>query len=90
MAVDANVIIYERIREELDEGKTLLTSISEGFRQSYSAIIDSNVTTLLSAFMLSYFGLGPIKGFAVVLIIGILSSMFTAVLVSRLLIDWWT
>jgi SecD/SecF fusion protein len=90
MAVDANVIIYERIREELDEGKTLMTSISEGFRQSYSAIIDSNVTTLLSAFMLSYFGLGPIKGFAVVLIIGILSSMFTAVLVSRLLIDWWT
>jgi len=90
MAVDANVIIYERIREELAEGKTLLTSISEGFRQSYSAIIDSNVTTLLSAFMLSYFGLGPIKGFAVVLIIGILSSMFTAVLVSRLLIDWWT
>jgi len=90
MAVDANVIIYERIREELAEGKSLLTSISEGFRQSYSAIIDSNVTTLLSAFMLSYFGLGPIKGFAVVLIIGILSSMFTAVLVSRLLIDWWT
>ena len=90
MAVDANVIIYERIREELAEGKALLTAISEGFRQSYSAIIDSNVTTLLSAFMLSYFGLGPIKGFAVVLIIGILSSMFTAVLVSRLLIDWWT
>jgi SecD/SecF fusion protein len=90
MAVDANVIIYERIREELEEGKTLFTAISEGFRQSYSAIIDSNVTTLLSAFMLSYFGLGPIKGFAVVLIIGILSSMFTAVLVSRLLIDWWT
>jgi len=90
MAVDANVIIYERIREELDEGKSLLTAISEGFRQSYSAIIDSNVTTLLSAFMLSYFGLGPIKGFAVVLIIGVLSSMFTAVLVSRLLIDWWT
>jgi len=90
MAVDANVIIYERIKEELAEGKSLLTAISEGFRQSYSAIIDSNVTTLLSAFMLSYFGLGPIKGFAVVLIIGVLSSMFTAVLVSRLLIDWWT
>ena len=90
MAVDANVIIYERIREELAEGKALLTAISEGFRQSYSAIIDSNVTTLLSAFMLSYFGLGPIKGFAVVLIIGILSSLFTAVLVSRLFIDWWT
>ena len=86
MAVDTNVIIYERIREELLEGKPLLTAISEGFRQSYSAIIDSNVTTLLSAFMLSYFGLGPIKGFAVVLIIGVLSSMFTAVLVSRLLI----
>ena len=90
MAVDANVIIYERIREELRAGKTLLASINDGFKHSYSAIIDANVTTLLVAFVLAYFGLGPIKGFAVVLIIGVLSSLFTAVLIGRMMIDWWT
>ncbi len=89
MAVDANVIIYERIREELREGKALATAVSEGFRHSYSAIIDSNVTTILSAMVLAYFGLGPIKGFAVVLIIGVLCTMFTAVLISRLMFDIW-
>ncbi len=90
MAVDANVIIYERIREELREGKSLRVAIQDGFANSYSAIIDANVTTALTAFVLAYFGLGPIKGFAVVLIIGVLSSIFTAVLVGRLIIDWWT
>jgi len=90
MAVDANVIIYERIREELREGKSLLMAIQDGFKNSYSAIIDANVTTILVAFVLAYFGLGPIKGFAVVLIIGVLSSLFTAVLIGRLIIDWWT
>jgi len=90
MAVDANVIIYERIREELREGKSLLASIEDGFANSYSAIIDANVTTLLTAFVLIYFGLGPIKGFAVVLAIGVISSVFTAVLVGRMLIEWWT
>lgn len=89
MAVDANVIIYERIREELRAGKSLSMAIQDGFANSYSAIIDANVTTILTAIVLAYFGLGPIKGFAVVLIIGILSSLFTAVLVTRLLIDWW-
>jgi SecD/SecF fusion protein len=90
MAVDANVIIFERIREEIRAGKTLLTSIADGFRHSYSAIIDANVTTLLTAFVLSYFGIGPIKGFAVVLIIGVITSLITAVLLTRLLVDWWT
>ncbi|MCB0640818.1 MAG: protein translocase subunit SecD, partial [Phaeodactylibacter sp.] len=90
MAVDANVIIYERIREELREGKSLTMAIQDGFKNSYSAIIDANVTTILTAIVLAYFGLGPIKGFAVVLIIGVLSSLFTAVLVGRLIIDWWT
>ncbi len=90
MAVDANVIIYERIREELRAGKSLLASINDGFRHSYSAIIDANVTTLLVAVVLAYFGMGPIKGFAVVLIIGVLSSLFTAVLIGRMMIDWWT
>ena len=90
MAVDANVIIFERIREELREGKTMLMAIKDGFQHSYSAIIDANVTTILVAIVLAYFGLGPIKGFAVVLIIGVLFSLFTAVLVGRLMIDYWT
>jgi len=90
MAVDANVIIYERIREELREGKSTLAAIKDGFQQSYSAIIDANVTTILTACVLAYFGLGPIKGFAVILIIGVISSLFTAVLVGRLMINWWT
>ncbi|MEL6124078.1 MAG: protein translocase subunit SecD, partial [Bacteroidota bacterium] len=90
MAVDANVIIYERIREELRAGKTTLQAIQDGFKNSYSAIIDANVTTILVAIILAYFGLGPIKGFAVVLIIGVLMSLFTAVMLGRLMIDWWT
>ncbi len=90
MAVDANVIIFERIREELREGKALLIAIKDGFNHSYSAIIDANVTTILTAIILAYFGLGPIKGFAVVLMVGVITSLFTAVLVGRLIIDWWT
>ncbi len=90
MAVDANVIIFERIREELRAGKSLLVSIKDGFQHSYSAIIDANVTTILVAIILAYFGMGPIKGFAIVLIIGVCCSLFTAVLVGRMLIDWWT
>ncbi len=90
MAVDANVIIYERVREELRAGKSNLAAISDGFKNSYSAIIDANVTTLLVAGILAYYGLGPIKGFAVVLIIGVVSSLFTAVLLTRLIMEWWT
>lgn len=90
MAVDANVIIYERIREELRDGKSMKLAIADGFKHSYSAIIDANVTTILTAIVLFYFGLGPIKGFATVLIIGVICSLFTAVLVGRLIIDWWT
>ncbi|MFT4533386.1 MAG: SecD/SecF fusion protein [Saprospiraceae bacterium] len=90
MAVDANVIIFERIREELRAGKSNIASITDGFKASYSAIIDANVTTLLVAAVLAYFGLGPIKGFAVVLIIGVISSMLTAVLFGKLMIDSYT
>lgn len=89
MAVDANVIIFERVREELREGKTVVQAVADGFKHSYSAIIDANVTTILTAAVLAYFGLGPIKGFAVVLIIGVLSSLFTAVLLGRMIIEWW-
>lgn len=89
MAVDANVIIFERIREELRAGKTLAAAIKDGYLHSYSAIIDGNVTTFLTAVILAVFGLGPIKGFAVVLMIGIISTLFTAVLVSRLIVEWW-
>jgi SecD/SecF fusion protein len=89
MAVDANVIIFERIREELREGKSTRAAVTDGFKNSYSAIIDANVTTILTAIVLAFFGLGPIKGFAVVLIIGVLSSLFTAVLVGRLIFDQW-
>jgi SecD/SecF fusion protein len=88
MAVDANVIIFERIREELRGEKSLWAAIEAGYKNSYSAIIDGQVTTLLIGIVLAYFGLGPIKGFAVVLIIGILTSLFTAVLISRLIFEW--
>jgi SecD/SecF fusion protein len=89
MAVDANVIIFERIREELRAGKSLTAAVKDGYKHSYSAIIDGNVTTFLTAVVLAVFGLGPIKGFAVVLMIGILTTLFTAVLVSRMMIEWW-
>jgi SecD/SecF fusion protein len=88
-AVDANVVIYERIREELRNGLGIAKAISEGFSRALSAILDANVTTLLTAMVLMYFGLGPIKGFGTVLLVGILSSLFTAVLVGRMLTDWW-
>lgn len=90
MAVDANVIIFERIREELRAGKSNLAAIVDGFKNSYSAIIDANVTTLLTAMVLAYFGLGPIKGFAVVLGIGVISSLFTAVAFGRFMLDSYT
>lgn len=88
-AVDANVIIYERIREEIRHGITGAKAVVTGFRNGLPAIIDANLTTLLTAVVLIYFGLGPIKGFGTVLTVGIFSSMFTAILVGRLLTDWW-
>jgi len=90
MAVDVNVIVFERIREELRAGKSNLAAISDGFKHSYSAIIDANVTTILVAIVLAWFGMGPIRGFAVVLIIGVLCSLFTALLIGRMMIEWWT
>jgi preprotein translocase subunit SecD len=89
IAVDANVLIFERIREELDRGKTVRTAIDEGFRHAMSAIIDSNVTTILTAMVLYQFGTGPVKGFAVTLIAGIVASMITSIFVVRTFYLLW-
>lgn len=88
MAVDANVIIYERIKEEIRAGKGIRLAIQDGYRNAYSAIIDANITTLLTAIVLYSFGSGPVQGFATTLIIGILSSLFTAILISRVIFTW--
>ncbi|HHE47147.1 MAG TPA: protein translocase subunit SecD [Bacteroidetes bacterium] len=90
MAVDANVLIFERIREELDTGKTVWHAISAGYDRAFTTILDANVTTLIAALVLLQFGSGPIKGFAVTLAIGIVSSLFTAIIVTRLIFDYIT
>ncbi len=89
MAVDANVLIFERIREELESGKKPLKAIEIGYEKAFSAIIDANVTTLLAAAVLYAMGSGPVKGFAVTLGIGIVTSVFTAVFLTRLLLSIW-
>jgi SecD/SecF fusion protein len=88
MSVDANVLIYERIREELHHGKGLRLAISDGYKNALSSIIDANVTTLLTGIILYSFGTGPIRGFATTLIIGILTSLFTAIFITRLIFEW--
>ena len=90
MAVDANVLIYERIREELENGRSFRPAIAAGFKNALSAIIDGNLTTLLTGAILYTVGSGPIRGFAVTLIIGIITSMVSAIVVTRILIDWRT
>ena len=89
MSVDANVLIYERIREELAAGKGIKLAVKDGYKHAYSAIIDANVTTLLTAIILYTFGTGPIKGFATTLLIGILTSLFTAIFLTRLIFEWY-
>lgn len=86
MAVDANVLIFERIKEERLKGKGLSTAVDDGFKNALSAIIDGNVTTLLTGIILGVFGSGPVRGFATTLVIGILTSMFTAIFITRLVI----
>ncbi len=87
MAVDANVIIFERIKEELKKGAGLRIAIKDGFGNALSAIVDSNITTVITCVVLIYFGSGPVRGFGVTLIIGIITSMYTAVFVSRVILD---
>ena len=89
MAVDANVLIFERIREEIRNGRTPMSAIDAGYSRAFTTIIDSNLTTLIAAILLFAMGAGPVRGFAVTLSIGILASMFTAIMVTRLMIVTW-
>ncbi|GGW69641.1 SecD/SecF fusion protein [Winogradskyella epiphytica] len=89
ISVDANVLIFERIKEELAKGKSQKDAIKDGFSNALSSILDANITTGLTALILFVFGTGPIKGFATTLIIGIVTSLFTAIFITRLLVDWY-
>ena len=88
MAVDANVLIFERIREELRAGNAIQAAINSGYEKAFVTIADANVTTLIAAVVLFAFGTGPIKGFAITLSIGIVTSMFTAIFGTRAIINW--
>jgi protein-export membrane protein SecD len=89
MAVDANVLIYERIKEELHSGRSMLSSLDAGFTRAFGTIVDSHITTLVAGILLYWLGSGPVKGFAVTLSIGVLTSLFSAILVTRLQIVTW-
>jgi len=89
MAVDANVLIFERIREEINNGNSPQASIHSGYEKALSTIADANITTLIAALVLYTFGTGPIKGFAVTLSIGILTSMFTAIMGTRAIVNFF-
>ena len=89
MAVDANVLIFERIREEYQRGRSVIASVDTGYKEAFSTIVDANITTLIAALLLFSFGSGPIKGFAVTLGIGILTSMFSAIMLTRLETILW-
>jgi SecD/SecF fusion protein len=90
MAVDTNVIIFERIKDELSRGKTYQQAVEDGYKRSYAPVLDGHITSLLTACILFYFGLGPVLGFATTQIIGLLLSLFCGILVSRMITDWWT
>ncbi|NRA62316.1 MAG: MMPL family transporter, partial [Psychrobium sp.] len=89
MAVDANVLIFERIREELAAGRSVQQAIHHGYDAAMDTIFDANITTLIAAIILFSFGAGPIKGFAITLSIGIITSVFTAVVVTRVIVNLW-
>ena len=90
MAVDANVLINERIREEMRAGKSVKVAVQQGYDRVFWTIVDSHVTTLVAGFMLFQFGSGPVKGFAVTLIIGLLASLFTSIVVTRAIMEFFT
>jgi len=89
IAVDSNVLIYERIREEVRTGRTPITAIDAGFARALATILDSNITTFIAAAVLFFIGTGPVRGFAVTLGIGILTTLFTAFTLTRLIVAWW-
>jgi preprotein translocase subunit SecD len=88
MAVDSNVLIFERIREELRTGKSIPAAVDAGFGKAWWTIVDTHVTTIVSCLFLFLFGTGPVKGFALTLVIGLLANVFTAVFVSKVIFDW--
>lgn len=90
MAVDTNVIIFERIKDELSRGKSYQQAVEDGYKRSYAPILDGHITSLLTAIILFYFGLGPVLGFATTQILGLLLSLFCGIMVSRIVTDWWT
>ena len=89
MAVDANVLIYERVREEIRNGRTPVSAMEAGYERAMSAIIDANLTTLIAGLILLTLGAGPVRGFAVTLSLGLITSMFTAIMLTRLYFSWW-
>jgi preprotein translocase subunit SecD len=89
IAVDSNVLIYERIREEVRNGRSAITAIDAGFSRALATILDSNITTFIAAAVLFLIGTGPVRGFAVTLGIGILTTLFTAFTLTRLIVAWW-
>jgi preprotein translocase subunit SecD len=89
MAVDANVLINERIREELRAGRGVRAAVEAGYDKAFSSIIDGHVTVLISGLILAQYGTGPVKGFAIALIVGIAASLYTGVFCTRLVFDWW-
>ena len=89
MAVDANVLVFERIREEVRAGRTPISAIDAGYSRAITTIIDANITTLIAAVLLYQFGSGPVRGFAVTLAIGIITSLFTAIMLTRLIVSTW-
>jgi preprotein translocase subunit SecD len=89
LAVDANVLIYERIREEVRSGRTAIAAIDAGFTRALATILDSNITTFIAAAVLFFIGTGPVRGFAVTLGVGIITTVFTAFTLTRLIVSWW-
>jgi preprotein translocase subunit SecD len=89
IAIDANVLINERIREEMRTGRSIRAAIDAGYDKAFTAIIDGHVTVFISGLILAQYGSGPVKGFAVTLIVGIVASLFTGVFCTRLVFDWW-
>jgi preprotein translocase subunit SecD len=89
IAVDSNVLIYERIREEVRGGRTAIAAIDAGFTRALATILDSNITTFIAAAVLFFIGTGPVRGFAVTLGVGIITTVFTAFTLTRLIVSWW-